>query len=274
MFIIGDFARHGQVSVRMLRHYDAIGLLTPARIDANSGYRYYEMSQLARLNRIIALKDLGFSLDQVAELLDEQISADQLHGMLRLRSAQLQDTIATDSARLVQVEARLQIIESEGHMPAHDVIVKPLPALRVVELTASAASFTPEDIGPVVKPLCAELGRRLATAQVTATGPLTCYYEKSEDADSAVIVHAAVPIAGSVGDTGDLRVVDLPAAPAAATTVHRGRMDRVLPAWQAIAQWIDTNAYTSAGYPREVYLEVPEDEAAWVTELQEPVAAN
>ena len=70
MFTIGDFARHGRVSVRMLRHYDATGLLRPARVDPASGYRFYEAGQLARLNRIIALKDLGFTLEQVRTMLD------------------------------------------------------------------------------------------------------------------------------------------------------------------------------------------------------------
>ncbi|HEY5355645.1 MAG TPA: helix-turn-helix domain-containing protein [Streptosporangiaceae bacterium] len=85
MFTIGDFARHGQVSVRMLRHYDATGLLRPARVDPASGYRFYEAGQLARLNRVIALKDLGFTLEQVRAMLDQQVSAEQLRGMLRLR---------------------------------------------------------------------------------------------------------------------------------------------------------------------------------------------
>jgi hypothetical protein len=64
MFSIGEFARHGRVSVRMLRHYDAIGLLRPASVDAATGYRFYQARQLAELNRIIALKDLGFTLQQ------------------------------------------------------------------------------------------------------------------------------------------------------------------------------------------------------------------
>ena len=55
MFSIGDFARHGRVSVRMLRHYDAIGLLQPAHVDQVTGYRSYEARQLSRLNRIVAL---------------------------------------------------------------------------------------------------------------------------------------------------------------------------------------------------------------------------
>lgn len=89
MFSIGDFARHGRVSVRMLRHYDALGLLRPARVDPATGYRSYAAGQLARLNRIVALKDLGFTLDQVATLLADEIPAEQVRGMLTLRRAEL-----------------------------------------------------------------------------------------------------------------------------------------------------------------------------------------
>ncbi|WP_255355663.1 MerR family transcriptional regulator, partial [Frankia sp. CpI1-P] len=85
MFSIGDFARRGLVSVRMLRHYDALGLLRPAHVDPVSGYRFYQADQFARLNRIIALKDLGLTLTQVRAILDEQVSVAELRGMLRLR---------------------------------------------------------------------------------------------------------------------------------------------------------------------------------------------
>jgi DNA-binding transcriptional MerR regulator len=90
MFTIGDFAKLGRVSVRMLRHYDSLGLLIPAEVDRYTGYRMYRADQMSRLNRVIALKDLGFTLSQVRSILDEQVSADQLRGMLRLRRAQLE----------------------------------------------------------------------------------------------------------------------------------------------------------------------------------------
>src|SRR6266496_2382683 len=138
MFAIGDFARHGRVSVRMLRHYDAIGLLRPAHVDPATGYRSYTAGQLARLNRIVALKDLGFTLEQVRAILDDKVGIDELRGMLRLRQAELQSQIATDSARLAQVEARLQIIEREGAMPADDVQIKRIPGIRAAELTGNA----------------------------------------------------------------------------------------------------------------------------------------
>jgi DNA-binding transcriptional MerR regulator len=269
MFTIGDFARHGRVSVRMLRHYDAVGLLRPAYVDPSSGYRGYEAGQLARLNRIVALKELGFTLEQVRVMLDEQVSVEQVRGMLALRRAQLETALAADAARLAQVEARLRTIDEEGQMPANDVVLKSIPAARVVRLTGTAPSFKPEDIGPVVHPLCAELGRRLSGAAVTPSGRLTCYYEEQED--GWVLVHAAVPIAGEPGDVNGLTVADLPAAENVATIVHRGSMDAVLPDWQALARWIDANGYRSTGFPRELYLEVSDDPGQWVTELQEPI---
>jgi DNA-binding transcriptional MerR regulator len=278
MFSIGDFARYGRVSIRMLRHYDAIGLLRPARVDPASGYRFYRGSQLARLNRIIALKDLGFTLEQVQTILDEEVSAEELRGMLRLRRAELEAAIAADAARLARVEARLLTIESEGRMPSDDVVVKRLAPVRVAELTGTAASFTPEDIGPVVYPLCADLGRRLADAGISPTGPLICYYEAADgndaDENDKVIIHAAVEVAVQARDGQNFAIVDLPEVPTAATIVHRGSMDRCLPSHQAVARWIDTNGYRSAGPARELYIECPDDGDKWVTELQYPIAVS
>lgn len=272
MFTIGDFARHGRVSVRMLRHYDATGLLRPARVDPASGYRFYEASQLGQLNRIVALKDLGFTLDQVRLMVEEKVSVEELHGMLRLRRAQLQSQIAEDSSKLIQVEARLRIIEMEGAMPAQDVQVKKIPAVRVAELNATAASLEPDSITPVIRPLYGELGRRLGQAGLAPVGPGVAYYSDEPGGDG-VIVHAALPVNASM-DAGvghDLEIVDLPEIEAA-TIVHHGSMDNVLATIQVLARWIDQNGYQSAGYPRELYLECPEDEDKWVTELQEPIA--
>jgi DNA-binding transcriptional MerR regulator len=270
MFTIGDFARHGRVSVRMLRHYDTIGLLRPARVDPASGYRFYAAAQLTRLNRIIALKDLGFTLQQVQTILDERVRTDELYGMLRLRRAELEARMNADAARLTRVEARLRMIESEGHMPTADVVLKRLPAVRVAELTGIAASYEPEDIGPVIQPLYPELDRRLALAGVAVTGPGIAYYEDSPD--GTIIVHASLPVSVAPREDCDFAVVDLPAVESAATIVHRGSMDEVVATEQVLAQWLDTHGHRATGYARELYLDCPPDAPdKWVTELQTPV---
>ena len=195
MFAIGEFARHGRVSVRMLRHYDAIGLLRPAYVDPTTGYRSYTAGQFADLNRIVALKDLGFGLEQVRTMIADEISPAELRALLTIRRAELESTVAESYARLAQVESRLRGIT--GDLPAADVVIKELPAMRLVGLTTTAASFTPEDIGPVIRPLCNELGCRLPDADVRPVGRLTCLYERSrpqsgEDEDE-VVVRATVP---------------------------------------------------------------------------------
>ncbi|WP_395295301.1 MerR family transcriptional regulator [Kitasatospora hibisci] len=273
MFNIGDFAKHGRVSVRMLRHYDAIGLLRPARVDPVSGYRSYEAAQLARLNRVIALKDLGLTLQQVLDVLDERVDAGELRGMLRLRRAELAAAMAADAQRLARVEARLRTIESEGSMPEQDVVVKRVPPVRVAELTAVAASYEPEDVTPVIGPLFAELCRRVEEAGVAGTGPSVARYEDTPEGDGSVLVRVAVPIGASVEPSAEhgFAVVDLPEIEEAATVVHRGSMDDALGAFQTLARFIDENGYRSTGYARELYLECPESTADWVTELQEPV---
>jgi DNA-binding transcriptional MerR regulator len=157
MFSIGEFARHGRVSVRMLRHYDAIGLLRPASVDPASDYRFYQASQLAELNRVIALKDLGFSLQQVQAILTEQVSAAELRGMLKLRRAEIHAQIEAETARVARVEARLLTIEEEGRIPADGVVIKRVAPVRVAELTGEATSFEPEAITPVIQPLYSDL---------------------------------------------------------------------------------------------------------------------
>ena len=268
MFGIGEFANAGRVSVRMLRHYDGLGLLRPVRVDAATGYRMYEARQLSRLNRIVALKDLGFTLAQVGLILDEKVNTGELYGMLRLRHAELQSQIDADSARLRQVEARIRSIESEGVLPASDVQIKRIPALRVAELTALAPDFEPESIGPVVGPLFSDLEGRVNAAGAVTTGPGVAYYDETPD---GILVHAAIPVTVEPGGH-DFAVVDLPGIEQAATIVHHGPMDEVMPTGEALARWIDDNGYRPLGLLREVYLEVAEDQQRWVTELQAPIA--
>jgi DNA-binding transcriptional MerR regulator len=267
MFTIGDFARHGRVSVRMLRHYDATGLLRPARVDPATGYRHYTAGQLARLNRIVALKDLGFTLAQVKEVLDDKVTAGELRAMLRLRHAQLAAEMAATAARLSQVEARLRSIESEGTMSVQDVVIKHLPARRVAELTAVAPGF--DSIGPVIQPLYEELFRRLGAAGIEPSGPGVARYEDAPG--GGVLVHAGVEVTAAPREDDGLSVLDLPQVERAATLIHRGSMETVLASIQQLARWIDENGHRSAGYPREINLECPPERDDWVTELQEPL---
>jgi DNA-binding transcriptional MerR regulator len=134
MLKIGEFSRLSQVTVKALHHYDDLGLLQPATIDKFTGYRYYTVQQLPRIHRIIALKELGLSLEQIGLMLDEEVGVEEMRGMLRLKRAEIQQQVQEDQRCLAMVDFRLRMIEAEDKMPELDVVVKRLEPMRVLSL--------------------------------------------------------------------------------------------------------------------------------------------
>src|SRR6266851_5683842 len=124
MLKIGEFSRLSQVTVKTLHHYDEIGLLKPSHVDPVSDYRYYTLDQLPRLHRIMALKALGLSLEEVAQLLLEDLPPEQIRGMLRLKQTEAQRRVHEEQARLAQIEFRLRQIEMAGMMQSVDIVIK------------------------------------------------------------------------------------------------------------------------------------------------------
>lgn len=260
--LISDFARLGQVSVRMLRHYDGIGLLVPDRVDPSSGYRSYSPEQLHDLNRIVALKDLGFTLEQVRALLAEPVGAEELRGMLRLRRAELLEEARAVDARLTAVESRLRMIELEDTMSA-DFVVKSIPAVRLV---AQSRTMEREEIGLHLEGMFDAVTRAIGDVPGAFDMPVAAYFE----ADEGMTVVAGFTGTGPAPEGCEL--VDLEEA-TAVCGVHLGEMSRIGESWQSLYRWTVENGYTFAGPAREVYLRaVSPDQSDWVTELQVPVA--
>jgi DNA-binding transcriptional MerR regulator len=276
MLSIGDFAGLGRVSVRMLRHYDTIGLLRPAHVDPHSGYRWYTADQLSVLNRILALKDLGFTLHQVQAMIEEKLELGELRGMLRLRRAELAAQVDRDTARLALVDARLRLIETEGHMDTGDVILKKIPAIRVAELSATAAGYDhPTSITENLSPLYPRLMELMEQAGVSMTGSPIAYYRPAPTGpgDETITVHAAFPIGAAEVSGAGFDVVELPPIEAA-TALHQGSMSEAFRTGQKIATWIEENGHrpSGPGFAREVYLDCPPGEFdKWVTEMQVPL---
>lgn len=118
----------------MLRHYDRLGLLTPDHIDQVTHYRYYSADQLARLNRILFFKDLGFSLEQIKGLLKRKLTSDHLRGLLLSKQEELRRQVEESHARLARVEARLQQIEQEGQPSPYEVTTKSAETMVVASV--------------------------------------------------------------------------------------------------------------------------------------------
>ncbi|MEM7714814.1 MAG: helix-turn-helix domain-containing protein, partial [Cyanobacteria bacterium P01_A01_bin.68] len=134
MLKIGDFSKLSQVTVKALRLYDQLGLLKPADIDEFTGYRYYSVQQLPQINRILAFKDLGFSLEQIAKLLDDNLPPAEIRGMLRLKQAELELHLLAEKERLSRVEVRIKQIEQENNMSNYEVVLKTVQPIKVASI--------------------------------------------------------------------------------------------------------------------------------------------
>ena len=268
MLSIGALARHARVSVRMLRHYDAMGLITPARVDEHTGYRWYTASQIGRVNALIALKELGFTLEQCGQVLDEQVSVEELVELLRERQDELAQRIETDTQRLAQVGRRLRSIERGLTMTNPTLELKTLPALRLAQISAEVNDTT--EISTVVGPLFETLAQRLTAAGLRVEGRgIRTYFGRPDG--SKIDVAAGVPIDSEVEPIDGVEIVELDAEPSAAAVVHRGPSSDIADAWQTFAVATDEQGLTTFGIHRQVHLHAPEDSDEWVVELQCPV---
>jgi DNA-binding transcriptional MerR regulator len=266
---IGEFARVGQVSIATLRHYDQCGLLKPNALDPDTGYRYYSLDQLARLNRILALKDLGFPLEQIARLLEEDLSLDQLRGMFTLKQAQSQHVIDIEQARLTRIAARLRQIEQEGIMPAYEVLLKQVDPL----LVASVRSIIPmgDDLGQHYGTIVAYLDQQHVQHSHLAILLLHSRYEWYDDR-MAIDVETAVLLPTALPGNEQINARTLPGG-LMASTVHIGDDLSIGQAYAALYRWVKDNRYQVIDPPRLLRLQRSGyiDPNQYVTEVQLPV---
>jgi DNA-binding transcriptional MerR regulator/effector-binding domain-containing protein len=270
VYRIGEFSKICRVPVSALRYYSDLGLLPPVTIDPASGYRYYSAAQLPQLHRILALKDLGLSLDEIGSVLASELPASELRGMLRLKRAEISQQLSDEQDRLTRVETRLRMIESEGEMPEQEVVLKTLNPVHV--LSIREVVDTPAEIGALIGDGFAAL----MPAGVMPNAPCFALYHDPEFKPTEIDVEIAFPVDAAVGTA--------PATPGgrsfqerlvpggkAAVTVHHGGYDTIDQAYGRIGNWIAANGLKFAGPPQEAYLTPPDDPSGPVTEIRFPV---
>ena len=272
MLSIGELARLGQVSPRTLRHYDDLGVLVPAQVDPATGYRSYEVGQLADLRRVLALRDLGVPLGEIAALRSssEEVSVEQLRGMLRLREAEIASEVAEHQDRLRRVAAHLDALERGEVMRSLDVVVKRTAPVRMVVVDRRAPGYGNANIGPVLDEHLPTLRARIVEAGLEP-GPTLAYYDWPAD-DGSVVAHLGFEIGDQpFADVDDVRVEELPVVEVA-STLHRGSPVDVSETFLGLVRWIDANGYRIADRSRELTLEWDTDDPSRnVIEIQLPV---
>ncbi len=270
MLKIGDFSKLAQVSPKALRLYDERGLLKPAWIDRFTGYRYYQVAQLAELNRILAFKDLGFSLDQIAVMQGTDLRLSELRGMIRLKQAQLEQHIQEEQARLARIEARLRQIELEQAPPEYEVVLKSVAPQRVAGIRDTVQSAEGIDV------LLVELQGYLAARGIDrqpAMPPMALYYDHVYR-ESAIDLEVALPIRQKLSTGARVEVHELPGVETMACLLHDGPSSQVREAYQALVHWADSSGYQIYGPNRDLLLQrgpADDENRNAVTELQIPI---
>jgi len=271
MFTVGEFSRLARVSKRLLRYYDEIGLLKPIHTDKFTGYRYYSAEQMPRLNRILALKDLGLALDQIQRLLRDQISTEEMEGMLLLKKAEIEQQVQEEIQRVRNIEARLEFLRSTEAEEPFDVVIKEIPAQPALSVRTVLESM--EDgmgiFGQIMTALPEKSGEGLFFAILHSDGIEEGNLDVEIGRTIAAKTHAPVPLHSGL----QLRFHELPAVDEMATFVVKGPSANLLIGYSVIGTWAETHSYRLAGVPREVALQLPQ-RADWndaIAEIQYPV---
>ena len=273
MFRIGDFSRIARVSARLLRFYDEIGLFVPAHADPASGYRYYTVAQLAELNRILVLKELGFSLEQVRDIVRAAVSPEELRHMLLLRRNDAALSLAAEAQRLRQIETRITQLESEGVLAGDDVIVRSDPPQEILSLRRSVRSFA---AARALIPELREHARRVLPRPGTL---LAIAHSPQFEADEIDVEFGSVLPDGSALEPpagSPLARRTLEAVPRMAVCVRVGLPEDAHLATAKIGRFLEASGESMSGPGREVFLRPPDPQRMHesVVEMQFGIVSN
>lgn len=271
MFTVGEFSQLAQVSKRLLRYYDEIGLLKPAHVDKFTHRRYYRAEQLPQLNRILALKDLGLSLDQIQRLLGDKVSTDEMQGMLLLKKAEIEQQLQEELQRIRNIESRLQFIRDAEANKTLDVIIKQIPAQPVLSVRSVFPSI--EAAMTIFGQIVTSLPDRSKYGWFFGVWHSDGLDEDGMDMEMGRIMTVNTHVPVLLNDVLRLTVHELPAVETMATFVVKGSTENMHVGYSVIGMWAEANSYRFAGAPREIALQMPQatDGSDGITEIQFPV---
>ncbi len=275
MFQIGEFARIAQVSTAQLRRYDKMGLLKPQKIDSFTGYRYYSATQIPRLNRILALKELGLTLKQIGRALDDNISSEELRGMLYMKKTQIEQMIYEEIARVRYIESRIDQIDTEGTLNEYDIVLKSVPATKFLSSRDKYESVMDvrANIGMSHQMIPKSTGKKLLgyfTAILHSDG----FFEGEIDLEMGFQVDSGIDEDLSVELSQGIQfdVTELPAVEHILTITRIGDPQLGHGTYGALATWMEANNYQSDGPVRELFIQYDaSDMGKMVAEVQYPV---
>jgi DNA-binding transcriptional MerR regulator len=265
-FTVGRFARLTRLSARTLRKYDAAGLLTPATVDPDTGYRYYSLSQVPRAETIRLLRSLDVPLREIAAILDSD-EPQAAKRLLEHQLARVKDRIARDRHTVLRLESA---VARGGALGAYECVLRDVPPQAVIALKIEASRAA---IDPAIVAARDALLDWAADRRATVVGREIVEFDFDPFDEDDLAGDVCLPVAAPVDDDGDVRGRTLPAC-TGAFTVHRGSDEDLHAAYCSLLGWIIERDLRIVGHERELYLvdeRDTDDPREFVTEIMWPV---
>lgn len=270
MYSIGMFSQINRITCKTLRYYDEIGLLKPCHIDGMTGYRYYSSDQLPRMNKILALKQMGFSLTEMIAMLDSDCSGETMTNLLLLKQKEISGNIAEEQQKLKLIENFLSN-EKGDFMTNYTATIKELPEVTV----ASHRQMIP-DYNALFSLSTDMIVPEMNRLGCIRTKPEYCFniYHYDEFKDHDIDVEVCEAVTEKKSDTDKLNFKVFPKVATAVSVLHQGSYSNLQEAYAFGLTWIEQNGYKLIDHPRESFIDGiwnKKEETDWLTELQFPV---
>lgn len=269
MLKIGDFSKLSRISIRMLRHYDEIGILHPECVDDFTGYRYYSEAQLPLAGRIQALKSLGFRLSVIKEILAKYEDTGEVEQFLLVKRKELEEESMEIRQKLRFLDSTLKWLRKDGNLMDYNVTLKTIPERYVASVRQVIPSYECE--GMLWEIMCRELEPQNVQLAVPCYGMAVFHDDGHKEHDPDVEIQSAV--VGKYQDTEHVKFKTVAPIQIASVT-YKGSYDQVSRANAAVANWVVENGYDFDGKSFCIYHVSPaqtSDPEELVTEVCFPV---
>lgn len=265
MLKIGYFSKIGKITVKALRLYDEIGLFRPKQIDQFTGYRYYDTDQLPTIQKIISLKEIGFSLIEISEIIRDKTN---FLKMLIKKEKEIKTNLLGEKEKLRKIDRYIDDLKKEKNMD-YPVVIKELP-----EVIVALRRLVIKNYNELFK-VAPEMGEMMKAQNLKCAVPEYCFniYHDGEYREENIDVEICEAIEKAGVETEELKFKKLEKV-LAACIYHKGPYEKLGLTYGKLIDWLKENNYEADGFFRESYIDGcwnKDDPNEWLTEIQVPI---
>ena len=271
MFRIGEFSKLCGLSLDTLYHYDNRNILKPSKIDKVNGYRYYEAAQLVTVNKIRALKDSGFTLDEIAEVLRSNLPVSSLIELLERKSLMLEEELDRENRRLERLRTNIFIIKNGGIPLMNEITIKSIEPILIASIRKT---FHKSKFDEELTTMWKEVNDYIDLKGGKRTLPCMMIYHigwGEMDSSETLEVEVVEPVTKKIEGNEVVKVYELATVEKMACVIHKGSFTTIDKSSKALFNWIKQNGYTKIGPMKEIYHKgewMTSDPEEYVTEIQ------